>query len=394
MVMISTHSAKKLSIYLHIPFCATKCTYCAFNTYIDLDALIPAYVDALAKEIAYVGRRNIYAGVHTIYFGGGTPSLLTPAQFEYLSMAIYEHFSVDVDAEISTEANPNDLSVTYLRGLRRAGLNRLSIGMQTAQANELSLFDRRHSYDDVINAVSAARIAGFDNVSLDLIYGFPTQTMTSWKASLQKVININPEHLSLYALGLEIGTALDNWVKLGRAIMPEDDLIADMYEQATLMLDEAGYIQYEISNWAKPEHTCVHNLQYWRNDPYIGLGPGAHGYANDVRYDTILSPQRYIQAMQSGDVLRVFPQTPATRNAVTVDRENEISETLMMHLRLLDEGLPRNQFQERFGVDLMTLHGATLEKFAQRGLIKITDDAVYITKQGRLVSNVIFRELI
>lgn len=383
-----------LSIYLHIPFCSTKCTYCAFNTYIDLDALIPAYVDALTKEIEFVGQGNIYPHVHTIYFGGGTPSLLSAGQFSQLLDAIHTHFNVQVDAEISTEANPNDLNVTYLRGLRHVGINRLSIGMQTANTEELGLFDRRHDTVDVVHSVDAARQAGFDNVSLDLIYGFPQQSMSSWSNSLRLIKDLQVEHLSLYALGLETGTQLDNWVALGKLDMPDDDLIADMYEYATEHLGHHGYEQYEISNWAKPGHACEHNLQYWRNLPYLGLGPGAHGYAGGIRYDTIRSPQRYIQRMSTPSEPLPFPYTPVTNRASRVGHETEIAETLMMHLRLLQEGLSHKGFSERFGVELMQLHGETLHRFQHAGLLNIDGEAVRITEQGRLVSNVIFRELI
>jgi len=389
-----TFSGDSVSIYLHIPFCSTKCTYCAFNTYINLDALIPAFIDALIKEIAWVGQGNIYNTVHTIYFGGGTPSLLTPGQFAQVLDAIYTYFNVDVDAEVSTEANPNDLSLSYLRGLKQAGINRLSIGMQTANSPELVLFDRRHDTVDVINSVKVARQAGFDNLSLDLIYGFPQQTMQSWERSLQVVADLQPEHLSLYALGLEAGTPLDNWVNQGKLDLPEDDLTADMYDYATHYLHQHGYEQYEISNWAKPGRACAHNLQYWRNQPYLGLGPGAHGYANQIRYSTILSPQQYIQRMQEVSTGLAFPHTPATRNATVVDYESEIAETLMMHLRLLQEGLPRQSFEQRFDVDVMTLYGDKLRRFEQNGLLQIDMDAIRITQQGRLISNVIFRELI
>lgn len=383
-----------LSIYLHIPFCTTKCTYCAFNTYTNITQLIPAFVEALATEIALVARDNPYPNVHTIFFGGGTPSLLTPTQLERLLTALYNHFNVDADAEVSIETNPNDLETSYLRNLRNIGVNRLSIGMQSAHIAELDLFARRHDHDAVLRAMASAREAGYDNVNLDLIYGFPHQTLESWQTTLDEVMRLAPEHISMYALGLEDGTPMLRWVENGRVPHPDDDLAADMYEHATQTLAAQGYEQYEISNWSKPGYHCRHNLQYWRNLPYLGLGPGAHGYAGGVRYDTILSPQRYIKAMQAPTQALEFPRTPATNEAIKVDWQNAVAETLIMHLRLTQEGVPRATFEKRFGIDLVELHREPLTRFAAHGLLEITPEMVRLTAQGRLLSNTIFRELV
>lgn len=380
-----------LSLYLHIPFCSTKCTYCAFNTYIHLEHLIESFVDALAREVEIAGRGQ---AVGTIFFGGGTPSLLTPQQFERIFHAIRQSFDVMPDAEISLEANPNDLNREYLAALREIGFNRLSIGMQTVNPNELRLFNRRHDNDAVARSMSAARSAGFDNVNLDLIYGFPHQTMESWETSLRQMLVLKPEHISLYALGLEDGTAMMAWVETGRLPLPDDDLAADMYELASEILAGHGYEQYEISNWARPGRQCRHNLQYWLNLPYVGLGPGAHGYADGVRYSVILSPQRYIKLMEANTKSYDFPHTPATDQAEVVSREGEIAETLIMGLRLTQHGIERRTFVNRFGVDLLDIHGGTIRRFADHGLLSVDDEHVRLTQQGRLLSNVIFRELV
>jgi oxygen-independent coproporphyrinogen-3 oxidase len=380
-----------LSFYLHIPFCSTKCTYCAFNTYVHLDHLIEPFVNALLREVEIVGRGQ---PVGTIFFGGGTPSLLTPKQFERILDAIRQNCDLLPNAEISLEANPSDLNREYLTALRTVGFNRLSIGMQTANANELVLFNRRHDNDAVARAVSAARGAGFDNVNLDLIYGFPHQTLESWETSLRQMLFLKPEHISLYALGLEDGTPMKAWVANGRLPAPDDDLAADMYELASNLLAQPGYEQYEISNWAKPGRLCRHNLQYWLNLAYVGLGPGAHGYASGVRYSVILSPQRYIQAMQEEPKRYDFPYTPATEQGEVVSREGEIAETLIMGLRLTQQGIERSTFALRFGVDLLDIHGGTIQRFADYGLLAVDDERVRLTQQGRLLSNVIFRELV
>ncbi len=383
-----------LAIYLHIPFCRTKCTYCAFNTYTNLDTLIEPFVQALIHEIRIVGKSQPGLCVHTIFFGGGTPSLLTAAQIARILHAAGEVFHVTPDAEVTIEANPNDITPAYICGVYAAGVNRLSLGMQSANEHELKLFARRHDNDQVAKAISAARHAGFDNINLDLIYGTPHQSLRDWEWSLSQMLALQPEHISLYALGLEEGTPLKTWVDSGLLPAPDDDLTADMYEAATDALQGAGYEQYEISNWSKDGCSCRHNLQYWRNLPYIGLGPGAHGYAGGVRYSVILSPQRYIKALQIESPEFDFPHTPVTDQAEVVSREGEIAETLIMGLRLTQEGINRQAFRSRFGEDLLDLHSATLEKYAAYGLLRIDDEAVTITRRGRLLSNMIFRDLV
>jgi oxygen-independent coproporphyrinogen III oxidase len=385
---------KQLSLYIHIPFCTSKCTYCAFNTYIHLEHLIEPFVNALTNEIITIASDNPYPEVSTVYFGGGTPSLLEQTHFEHLLTTIHDHFCVIPDAEISTETNPNDLSTAYLQGLHEAGVNRLSIGMQSSNFSELKLFARRHDHPTVVRAVEMARAAGFDNINLDLMYGFPHQTLASWAETLDAVCDLQPEHISLYALGLEDGTPLYNWVQSGQLPQPDDDLAADMYEMATTRLAEAGYQQYEISNWCLPGYACQHNLQYWYNRPYLGLGPGAHGFAGGVRYATELSPQRYIKALSAVVDNMTFPHTPAVVDSVRVAFGDEVAETLIMNLRLTDTGVSRTDFRNRFGVDLLAIHGELLRRFEHMGLLTITPTSVCLTANGRLLSNVIFRELV
>lgn len=383
-----------LAIYLHIPFCAVKCTYCAFNTYTNLDNLIEPFVQALVNEIHIVGRSRPDQEVGTIFFGGGTPSQLTPEQFTRIFVALRKNFILRADAEISLEVNPADVSFEYFQGLKAAGFNRVSIGMQSANSNELKLFNRRHDNDAVAQAIRTARQAGFNNLNLDLIYGVPHQTLADWENTLTQMLALKPEHISLYALTLEDGTPMKAWIEKGTLPTPNDDLAADMYEMATEFLQNAGYEQYEISNWSLPGYQCQHNLQYWRNLPYLGLGPGAHGFANGVRYSVILSPQRYIKLLQSTAGEFEYPRTPVTDQAVVVDQTADIAETLIMGLRLTQEGISRSVFQQRFGVDLLELHRDIIHKYEQYGLIAYDDDSVKITQQGRLLSSAIFRDLV
>lgn len=386
-----------VSLYLHIPFCTTKCTYCAFNTYINLEPLIEPFVDALCAEIRMVaGAADAPTRqLATVFFGGGTPTLLTPAQFARIMETIRTVFVLNTDAEITTEANPNDLDYDYLRALREMGINRISIGMQSANPTELRLFARRHDHEKVIEVMPQARAAGFDNINLDLIYGTPYQTLESWRVTLEETVKLGPEHISLYGLGLEDGTPLKEWVENGRVPTPDDDLAADMYDLATRYLAQHGYIQYEISNWALPDRECQHNLQYWRNLPYLGVGPGAHGYAGGVRYATLLAPIKYIEAMRDGVGQSFsYPCTPATLDEVIVSREDEIAETLIMGLRLTQRGIVRDEFRQRFGVDLMDYHRESMQKFSARGLIRVDAERIKLTDEGRLLSNMVFRELV
>ncbi len=384
-----------LSLYLHVPFCSVRCSYCAFNVYIHMDHLVEPFVQALIREIEAVAKTNPGHRVHTIYFGGGTPTLMTASQFDRVLTAIHKGFDVTADAEVSTEANPNDLlEVDFVRNLRELGLSRLSIGVQSAVQHELELFGRLHDAQTVVQSVAIARDAGFDSVNLDLIYGSPRQTMDDWHASLDAVLALQPEHLSLYALGLEPNTAMDYWVQNGKLPEPDDELSADMYDVATERLGAGGLNQYEISNWALPGHGSRHNLQYWRNLPYLGLGPGAHGYANGVRYHTIRSPHHYIEALSSDWEPLAFPLTVTVDEHTSVSRDDEIFETIMMGLRLLNDGLSLEGFQNRFGVSLLDIRANAIEYHEQHGYLELTDDRLRLTSKGRLVSNRVLRDLV
>ncbi|MGJ3240425.1 MAG: radical SAM family heme chaperone HemW [Anaerolineae bacterium] len=386
--------AQTLSIYLHIPFCRTMCTYCAFNTYIDLEHIIPDFVDALAEEIRYVGRSNPYYAVGTIFFGGGTPSLLSHEHYQILFEALHDSFQIEPTVEISLESNPNDLTYTYLTGLYQVGFNRISMGMQTSDPDQLRLFNREHSTQDVITAVANAQKIGFDNISIDLIFGAPHQDLSSWRSTLEQVIRLNIQNVSAYNLILEGNTTLKDDVDAGLLPQPDDDLAADMYDLMTEMLASAGFQQYEISNWSQPGYESRHNIQYWHNAPYLGLGPGAHGFADDVRYIVTRSPQKYIDAMRATTQELDFPRTPAVSKAVSVSRADDMQETIMMGMRLTQSGLDRQRFKARFGVDIVAHRSQAIEKHVEYGLLQVTDDRVRLTSAGRFLSNAVIRDLI
>lgn len=395
-----------LSIYLHIPFCAVRCTYCAFNTYTQLDHLVPSFVQALCREIRLVGEAQQQAcpgqTVHTVFFGGGTPSQLTVEQFGQIFSALHSAFAIAEDAEISLEANPADMTADYALGLRAVGFNRISFGMQSANTNELDLFHRRHTQEDVVGAVAYARAAGFDNLNLDLIYGVPHQTMQSWQRTVEAALALQPEHLSLYGLVLEEGTAMHSWVERGALPQPDDDLAADMDTWLGARLAKAGYNGYEISNWALPGRACRHNLQYWRSGDYLGFGPGAHGWINSTeagqggtRYWTVLSPHRYIRLL-SGDeaASRDYPLSPAVDEASELTVREAMSEALLMGLRLMQEGIRRPAFAERFGVDPLDEYGDVFARHVANGLLTLTPDRIQLTAHGRMLSNIVFRDLV
>ncbi len=387
------------SLYLHVPFCTHRCGYCDFNTYAGLEDLIPSYVDALIAEARYfaasAGER---LPVHTIFFGGGTPSLMPVTKIEQILGALHESYALAADVEISLEANPGTLSLDYLRGLRQAGVNRLSLGVQSASPQELTVLERQHDFDDVIQSVKWARQAGFDNLNLDWIFGLPGQTLASWQRNIELAVGLNPEHLSLYALSIEHGTPFNNLSARGLLHLPDPDLAADMYEFADQRLADAGYVQYEISNWARPAAdgqplACRHNLQYWRNQPYVGLGAGAHGFVAGHRTANVLAPAAYIQRMKASKAGE-FPRTPATATAERVDAPREMGETMMMGLRLVREGVSPAGFARRFGAALENVYGPQITQLKQRGLLENAANSLRLTEHGRLLGNQVFMEFV
>ncbi|HBY08914.1 MAG TPA: coproporphyrinogen III oxidase [Chloroflexi bacterium] len=395
------------SVYLHIPFCRHRCAYCDFNTFAGQQARIPDYVEALQREIqALTAGAAERLPVHTVYFGGGTPSLLPISAFEQILTTLARGFLLSPEAEISIEANPGTLTADYLQALRATGVNRLSLGMQSADPGELIFLERQHQFEDVINAVTWARQAGFNNLSLDLIFGLPEQHLGTWEASLDRGLALAPEHFSLYALTIEHGTPLKRQADLGLIPAPDPDLAAEMYELACAKLTDADYLQYEISNWAKensnsplptshsPFLASQHNLQYWRNQPYFGFGAGAHGFVSGFRTRNVLAPAAYIRRMSLTAAPLEFPRTPATVNAQSIDRETEIGETMMMGLRLTREGVSDSRFQARFGVTLREIYDKQIDKFVAWGLLEWADDHLRLTERGYLLGNQIFSEFI
>jgi oxygen-independent coproporphyrinogen-3 oxidase len=384
------------SLYIHIPFCQKRCSYCDFNTFAGISHLIPAYVGALNNEIKLYGELLGNATpIKTIFFGGGTPSLLTAGQFETLFQTLNDQFAVQMDAEISIEANPGTIDLTYLKDIRNVGINRLSFGVQTLQQHHFALMGRIHNFSDAIEAVKFARMAGFDNLNIDLIYGLPNQTIEEWQNTLTQALRFESEHISLYALGVEEGTPLFDWVQRGLVNEPDDDLTANMYDLTQGVLSQIGYELYEISNFAKSDsdkdYRCQHNLQYWRNLPYLGLGAGAHGYFAGKRAENLGGVPAYITRMKKRSGFKI---SPAIQEITSIDSLRAMQETMMIGLRLIKEGVNIPLFKTRFKQNPLEVFEAEITKLSRLGLITILPDRVVLSKKGRLLGNMVFREFV
>ena len=401
--MLSCLYMQAHSLYFHIPFCKRRCAYCDFNTYAGMERWIPAYLDALCREIKLVaGSIPDHLPVHTVFFGGGTPSLLPIEGIGRILEESARSFAFQPEMEITLEANPGTLSLEYLQGLREIGVNRLSLGMQSAHPQELKLLTRLHDYPEVIQSVSWARQAGFDNLSLDLIFGLPGQSLERWQQSLDLALGLAPEHISLYSLIVEEGTPMFSWSARGLVDLPDNDRAADMYELAMSRLELAGYTQYEISNWAvrgvnDELRSCRHNLQYWRGLPYLGFGAGAHGYARGWRTADVNPIREYIQRSMQGES-QPFPRSPANASAHAVEFEDEVGEFMMVGLRLTDEGVSERIFNDRFGISLAEKYARPVARLAHAGLVEWAgengDLHLRLTRRGRLLGNQVFVEFI
>ncbi|MBE0697569.1 MAG: radical SAM family heme chaperone HemW [Anaerolineaceae bacterium] len=389
------------SLYLHVPFCRHRCSYCDFNTFAGQNRWIPLYVEALCREIQQVSSAAPERiPVHTVFFGGGTPSLLEVGHFSAILSTLRQSFDFQPEVEVTIEANPGTVTARYLNELRQVGVNRLSFGMQSAHPDDLRLLERQHDFFDVVQAVRWARQAGFTNLSLDLIFGLPGQSLERWRETLERALGMQPEHLSLYALTIEHGTPLQR--RWGRGMVPlvDDDLAAEMYEHAMDRLETAGFTQYEISNWARSEnstlYSCKHNLQYWHNQPYFGFGAGAHGFAGGARTMNVGGIKPFINRCQV-DGQAQFPAGPAARRTISIDRFTEMQETMMVGLRLTQDGVSSLSFQQRFHQSLEDCFGEQIKNMQKVGLLEWTDEMdphLRLTRRGRLLGNQVFMQFV
>ncbi len=374
--------SETLGLYVHIPFCRSKCDYCDFYSLAGCEARMDDYLRALLAHLTECAPRAAGFSVDTVYFGGGTPSYFGEKRLVAALKRIGKHYKVAKDAEVTLEANPDSVEEKMLKRLRRAGFTRLSLGMQSADDAQLRALHRPHTFRQVETAVAAARAAGFENLSLDLIYGLPGQTMEGWKASLEAAVRLGPEHLSCYGLKVETGTPL--WRRRETEHFPDDDAQADMYLETVRILAEAGYRQYEISNFARPGFESRHNLKYWTLQPYMGFGPGAHADFGGRRYSHIRDLEGYIKGVLEGGAL-------IDEDEVVTRRERG-REYVMLGLRTA-EGIDKKFFGRIYRMDFAPL-AALLENYAAHGWAVHEGDRWRLTPEGFLRSNALLVELL
>ncbi len=376
------------AIYVHIPFCRYVCPYCDFNVYAKQEELVPDYLAALEREMALIADFHAPSGPSpTLFIGGGTPSLLDPAQVAQIIEAAARTIGLAAGAEVTMESNPDNLNEEYCRGLLGAGVNRLSIGVQSHQASGLKVLGRLHGRQGSDRAVRAARAAGIENMSLDFIYGWPGQTLEQWKADLVQIAEWQPDHLSLYALIVEAGTPYETAVRRGSLVPTDDDTTAMFFDVAVDHLGASGWDHYEISNWARSEsQRSIHNLVYWRNGQYYGIGAGTHSYLGSVRASNTRLPATYIDATRS--------RKPPIAATETITPEMSMGESMILGLRLLRDGVSRRDFRARHGVSLEERYGDLLRKFEQLGLMEQVGDSVRLSAAGAMVSNGILAEFL
>ena len=377
------NTCRALGLYVHIPFCVRKCHYCDFNSGPLSQPARERYLQALDREIRSSRCRGFE--VRTVFFGGGTPSELTLHELESIVRAVHDTFRIDDGAECTVECNPGTVGPDYLTALRNLGFNRASLGVQSLQDHHLAALGRIHDSRQAREAYQGLRRAGFENVNLDLIFDLEGQTLLEWESDLFEVLSWSPEHLSLYHLTIEPGTEFGNRMARGEMRPQEEEQGARMYELAMDMAARAGFEQYEISNFCRPGHRCRHNLIYWRNEPYLGFGLSAASFLEGVRWTNTGRMGEYVRTASSGDTARSSEERLENREA--------LGEEVMLRLRTGD-GFSLADLSRRYSVDLLALHGKTLELFSRERLIDWEGDRVTLTRQGRLLANEVCRRFL
>ena len=374
-----------LGLYIHVPFCAQKCYYCDFNSYKIKSNEKEDYLINIEKEMKFYKEEFKDKYFDTVFFGGGTPSILKIDELRKLVNYMFENFNIKKDAEITIECNPGTINKEKLKAIKEMGINRLSIGLQATQNYHLKSIGRIHTYEEFEKNYYDAIDVGLTNINVDLMYALPNQKEEEWKETLDKIIKLNPSHISAYSLILEEGTKLYDMYENNEFNLLDEDTDIDMYEYTINTLKKYGYNQYEISNYAKKGKECKHNVIYWKCDNYLGLGPGASGYINDVRYSNIEDLNEY--------------NNKINQNIKPISEENKLSEKdkieefIFMGLRM-NEGINLEVFKERFKIDFYELYKDVLDKLLERELIKLDKFNLSLTQKGREISNSVFIEFI
>lgn len=381
---------RNLELYLHIPFCVRKCNYCDFFSASGTEEEQEAYVSAMVQEIQSYQELSGEYEVQTIFLGGGTPSLLTPEQIEQIFNAIYHTFSVNENAEITMEMNPGTVDIEKLHAMKAAGVNRLSIGLQSAQNEELKMLGRIHTFEEFLESWKLIEQAGFKNRNIDLMSALPGQTIESYEDTLSKVLALEPEHISAYSLILEEGTVFYDWYEKGKLDrgawkLPSEEEEYAMGELTILRLAEAGMYRYEISNYAKPGKECRHNLGYWDRVEYLGIGAGSSSLIKGERFDHIRDRKAYIEKIRNGESILI------DREILSV--ESQMEEFMYLGLRKV-EGVSRTDFQNYFGKNVDDVYGKILDKLEEEQLLEFSGDRIRLTHRGMDVSNCVLAEFL
>ncbi len=386
---------KEFGLYIHIPFCRQKCFYCDFPSFAGREKKIDKYLQALEQEFALL-RQRLYQkdnardteskfAPRTIYIGGGTPTALNAHQLTKLLEIVRNYVSVGDAEEFTVEMNPGTVDREKLLLLQKAGVNRLSVGVQSFDDNCLQKIGRIHTAQEAVDTIELAYNLGFGNISLDLIYGLPQQDMENLTKSVERALSLPVQHISIYGLQLEEGTAFHRMEALGKLQLPADELVESMHDYIVEKLPEAGYQRYEISNYVLPGYKSKHNLSYWQDVDYLGLGSGAHSYWQGTRYENPRGIDDYISALEAG-------RLPATVEE-QVDRQAHMEEFCFLGLRTA-AGIDKNIFQQKFGVDLFTVYGRTIEKLVAQDLLQHTAKGIALTPLGMKYGNQVFAEFL
>jgi len=373
------------SLYLHIPFCKTKCCYCAFNSFAAMRELHKPYISAVKTEIIRLSENEERGALETLFIGGGTPTVLDSDQLVHLIKHVETGFSFTQDAEVSLEANPGTVGEADLIKLKNGGVNRLSFGVQSFDDRELRLLGRCHTSSDAEKAVKAARQAGILNISLDLMYGLPGQNSESWRRSLDMALSLNLKHLSLYQLTVEPGTLLESYIDTGKLSLPDEDEIAEMDLLTEKFSEETGLKQYEISNYSIKGIECRHNINYWLNHEYMAAGAGGVSYLDGRREKRVLDPAQYIDLMGRDESVILESEK--------LDCESSFRETVVMGLRM-NVGVSLEELYCRYSIDLREHYGKVLTRLISLSLLRLNNGRLQITPEGRPFSNRIMAELV
>lgn len=387
--MTTNNSINKdtMGMYIHIPFCVKKCIYCDFLSKPTHEQVIDEYVSALIKELKVSAEEFEKKKVKTIFFGGGTPSILKEKQTADIMEAVYSHYKVDENVEITTEANPGTLSYEKLKNYRSLGINRLSMGLQTTDNGELKTLGRIHTYEKFLEEYDVARNVGFENINIDLMSAIPDQTVESYVTTLQRIVKLKPEHISAYSLIIEENTPLYDMYECGQldGRLADEDAERKMYYETKRILSEHGYNRYEISNYSLKGYECRHNLSYWERINYAGFGTGAASLIDELRYTNTGDISGYIA--DSSDLKKI------RKEVHKLSGDERMEEYMFLGLRKMN-GVSIRQFREEFGVDIMDVYKAVINKFKDEKLLECMDDRIYLTDMGIDVSNVVMAEFL